>query len=131
MEPARLVCLMRTDLASLNPGKAMAQAMHAQALASQDMEGNRFPQMTEAWTAWKAEAGGFGTTIVLGGPWPHIQTAVDVATELGWPCGVSRDPTYPLMDGETLHLIPLDVCAWLFGPADWLRLVTTRLSLHP
>ena len=42
--------------------------------------------------------------------------ALHIARRLEVPYGVVVDPTYPLMDGDTLHLISVSTCAYIFGP---------------
>ena len=130
----RLYCLMRTDMASMNPGKAMAQAMHAQADASDVLDAH--PAWSSEWREWKNQAGTFGTTIVLGGSIENIHAAllragrVNVAGKC-LPSGLVHDPTYPLVDGSVLHLIPVNTCGWIFGPADIISLLTSDMGLHP
>ena len=126
----RLYCLMRTDLASMNPGKAIAQGMHAQAEAEAILAALG-GEWTAMWTAWKLQAGHFGTTVTLGGAIDDIHTALVMLGEAGFPCGVVHDPTYPLLDGRVMHLIPLDTCAWTFGSAFRLKPLLVSLSLHP
>ena len=133
----RLYCLMRNDLASLNAGKAMAQAMHAQAHANMLLDNwhtySATADWSEMWKEWKAHTKqGFGSTIVLGGGIGKIRSAIETFGMMSWPCGIIHDPTYPLMDGDkTLHLIPLDTCAWVFGPAQPIQYVTRDMGLHP
>jgi hypothetical protein len=135
-EDYHLYCLMRNDLDSLNAGKAMAQAMHAQAMASQmlDEVGKTCHPHATAWEGWKAQTKqGFGTTIVLGANMGQIERALHVFSAAGLANGLVHDPTYPLMDGQVLHLIPVDTCAWVFGPAHLVSTLTMGLGLelHP
>jgi peptidyl-tRNA hydrolase len=117
---------MRTDLDSLNPGKAMAQAAHAANQFAFEFKGNEFLER------WEAETGfGFGTTIVLA-----IEDEADLnyytsyAEDMGLPNGITHDPSYPIRDGKVTHLLPLDTCGYIFsdtGPLEFLK----KLSLHP
>ena len=120
-----LYILMRTDLASMNPGKAVAQGAHAANLFM-----HHTPH-TPAYKAWIAEGHGFGTTICLGVTEKQMRAAVRMASRLDFPADIVHDHTYPLRDGDTLHLIPLDTCAYVFGTKDDLAPILGHLSLHP
>lgn len=116
------VCLfgiMRTDLASLNPGKAVAQGMHAsnkmvfllqRAVAAGDTT------LKALYDEWATQAGdqGFGTTIVKQANERDMRKCVKRAEMFGIHAGIVHDPTYPLRDGGVTHLIPLDTCAYVF-----------------
>jgi peptidyl-tRNA hydrolase len=125
-----LYILMRTDLASMNPGKAVAQGAHA---------ANQFQTRAQSKTPatitrllyedWAGSADGFGTTITLGVNEKQMRSAVDYANRCGFMSGVVHDPTYPLVDGECLHLLPLDTCGWVFGEKTDLQWLFTDLSL--
>jgi hypothetical protein len=107
---------MRQDLASMNAGKAVAQGAHAANQMVYEMDpGN--PDHNAWLTAWQGETGkGFGTTITLDVPGRKLTTVVEWAKLLNLHAGVTHDPTYPLKDGDSFHLIPLDTCAYVFGP---------------
>lgn len=134
-----LYILMRNDLASMNAGKAVAQGAHA---ANQMTNRIQFPD-TDAgeedntvhrnWLdEWMAATNkGFGTTIVLGCTERQMRGAIEVAEMIKLPCGITHDPTYPLKDGPVLHLIPLDTCAYIFGPKVWCQIATRGLDLMP
>ena len=72
----RLYCLMRTDMASMVPGKAMAQAMHAQAVADETIKLYTSKDIKRAWKIWKGDRA-FGTTIVL-----NAYSAANIDNEL-------------------------------------------------
>lgn len=129
MEEYRLWCLMRTDLASLNAGKAIAQGMHAQMVAQETLSGSA--HWSEMWKSWKAQANGFGTTITLGGKRRGIDEALKRILDANLPGSWILDPTYPLLDGEFLHLIPLETCAWVFGLPSRVTPLLKPLELHP
>lgn len=126
----RLYVLMRTDLASMNPGKAVAQGAHAANQCAHEVLLSEDDDLLELLGEWEGQTGhGFGTTITLGVSEAQMRAAVLVARALGLHARVIHDPTYPLIDGETLHLLPLDTCAFVFGrPADC-RPVVSNLVL--
>jgi peptidyl-tRNA hydrolase len=118
-EPYYLYILMRNDLASLNPGKACAQAAHA---ANQFVfeARHKADHLIDGLVEWQGETGhGFGTTITLE---MDIRTIRDVVRRMALiddvHTGITHDPTYPVRDGEVTHLIPLDTCGYVFGPRD-------------
>lgn len=85
---SRLYILIRNDIPSLNPGKAVAQASHA---VSQFM--TKFPKESKKWCA---EADGFGTTIVMEGTLEDIQNFMShTIYHKGYCCGDIKDPSYP------------------------------------
>jgi peptidyl-tRNA hydrolase len=131
-----LFILMRTDLASMNPGKAIIQASHAANKAVWLAKGSSFLK------EWEDQTGdGFGTGISLdGGSADNITGILDQIETArflddckddafyGW----LNDPTYPLRDGDFTHFIPLDTCAYVFcriGGAAHKKL--EGLELHP
>ena len=113
-----LYILMRTDLDSMNPGKAMAQASHASnAFVSNAEPGYNVDE--ELFNAWQQSTPqGFGTVLVLGVTESQMRGAVTVADQCGFMSDIVHDPTYPLRDGDTVHFIPLDTCAYVFGDKD-------------
>lgn len=117
--PCYLYILMRTDLGSMNPGKAVAQGCHAanQFVFENQWQPDRTPP--KGFDQWQASTPqGFGVTICLGVTGKQLQERVAMAKELGFKAGVTHDPSYPLRDGEVLHLIPLDTCGYIFGPKN-------------
>lgn len=118
-EPA-LYILMRTDMESMNPGKAMAQAAHAANAFVRDTD------RPEAYTVniqaavedWEESTDqGFGTTITLAVPDEKtLREIVGEAQSIELPAGVIHDPTYPIRDGAVTHLIPIDTCGYVFTP---------------
>lgn len=83
---SRLYILIRNDIPSLNPGKAVAQASHA---VSQFM--TKFPKESKKWCS---EADGFGTTIVMEGTKNNIKTFMKYYVKK-IPFGDIIDPSYP------------------------------------
>lgn len=127
-----IVCylLMRQDMASLNPGKGHAQAHHAGTLMLRHAKG--WNEEQKSWlAAWNAQAGGFGTVLSMGVAEGDMAKALHIARRLEVPYGVVVDPTYPLMDGDTLHLISVSTCAYIFGPKIKIERACAGLDLHP
>lgn len=122
--------LMRDDLASLNPGKACAQAHHAGTLIANHSK-TWSPEHHEWYTIWEDEGNGFGTVLCLGANERAILQALDIAKRLDVPHGIVRDPGYPLRDGRVTHSIPLETCAYIFGPKVLIQNATAGLDLHP
>lgn len=129
MQDVILYILMRTDLKSMNPGKAMAQASHAaNACAFEGRASNfiNFIDIKEMFYAWQGSTPqGFGTCIVLdGGKMDAIKDKIEeiraIAKLYNEPIisGIVHDPSYHLMDGSTLHRIPLDTCAYVMCYRD-------------
>jgi hypothetical protein len=124
-----LYILMRTDLASMNPGKAVAQGSHATNLFENVMKhGTRSDFERALFDHWKGDRG-FGTAITLSVDGTLLQQKLLAAVQAGHVCGVCHDPTYPLRDGSVTHLIPLDTCGYVFGPKDDLASILGDLSL--
>ena len=122
--------IMRTDLDSLGPGKAMAQANHAYgavlcAISTKEViQGDFFD--------WKDQTKqGFGITIVLAGTVHEIDTILYKAGKnanlvSGW----VHDPTYPIADGDIIHVLPMDTCGFLFGERRDIKELTKDLELY-
>ncbi len=127
-----LYILMRTDLDSLNPGKAMAQANHAFGALKNHVRRNLNRQ--KDYVDWQFQtAQDFGTVIVLGGDGRGIDEALHRAKRLNLPvvAGWVHDPTYPVSDGGVTHLIPLLTCAYVFGTKAECQDVIRGFELHP
>ena len=126
-----LYILMRTDLESLNPGKAMAQANHAFGALKSHVRTDLTRH--KDYLAWQEQtAQDFGTVIVLGGDEEGINEALrdtqrfDLPVAAGW----VHDPTYPVRDGDVTHLIPLNTCAFVFGTKAECKNTCDRFELH-
>ena len=140
-----LYILMRSDLDSLNPGKAVAQGAHAanqcafmmRKLAdttdddATDQESKRNRRSLRLWRQWETSTRqGFGVTICLDVPNDTtLRSVVDAAQSMGLSAGVTHDPSYPLLDGRFLHLIPLDTCGYVFGDKEQLRILLGQFDL--
>jgi len=131
-----LYILMRTDMASMNAGKAMAQASHASNAFVNDAQTEGRDEtighgaLFEEWKSMTPQ--GFGTVIVLAVNEAEMRETVDIARKTGLIAEVVHDPTYPLVDGKTVHLIPVDTCAYVFGDRnnDTLRSILADFKLH-
>lgn len=123
--------LVRNDLASMNPGKGFAQSDHAGTqMVLKDMLG--WSAEHQAWVRrWANDGDGFGTVLSKGVSERTMIQALDIAKRLGVPHATVLDKSYPLLDGETLHLIPLVTCAYIFGPKVLIENATRHLELHP
>ncbi len=139
-----LYILMRSDLASMTNGKSSAQASHAanafwkhindtvfDLLEDGDEVGHEIERLANIWQNETSQ--GFGTVLVLGVNEIQMRTAVDVASMLDLLAAVIHDPTYPLVDGDFCHFIPLDTCAYIFGDKNnpLLGAVVGNFNLHP
>jgi peptidyl-tRNA hydrolase len=124
-----LYILMRTDMASMNPGKAVAQGSHATNLFENAMKhGTRSDLQKQMFEHWKGDRG-FGTAITLSVDGSQLQQKLLAAAQEGYVTGVCHDPTYPLRDGSVTHLIPLDTCGYVFGLKGELASILGDLSL--
>ena len=122
-----LYILVRNDLPSLNPGKAMAQAIHAGHLFSSKHHKDK------AYKEWASDRG-FGTTVTLSADFHDINRLVGSHPAGEW----VMDPTYPIIvprdtyefvditklsapatftkDGQSVILCRKEyTCAYLFG----------------
>ena len=114
----RLYVIMRTDVASLGtPGKSGPQFCHAQSEATAFHAGNGATDAQRAaYAAWQAQSSfSFGSTIAKGAGLPQILNTLDTLKAMGVPCGLVVDETYPLPDGDVVHLLEMPTCAWCFG----------------
>lgn len=106
-----LYVFVRTDLASMTPGKAQAHSGHAanafinQHYIKQLNRGNGIATPVLEWMA--ATPFGFGTQINLKGEWEDVVGTAAVVSESGkGVCEIVTDPTYPyIVDREIVGLI--------------------------
>lgn len=124
-----LYILMRTDMASMNPGKAAAQAAHA---ANQFVKHAR-SRNNGGLHEWERQTGdGFGTTITLAADIGEIdEIFVRGHGRYGTMVGKVVDPTYPVRDGAVTHLVSVVTCAYVFGRRDHVKGLVRDLSLLP
>lgn len=129
----RLYILMRTDLASMNPGKAVAQGAHAANQCVQEIRDSGSSAHIAMLDAWEDQTRhGFGTTITLSVDERTMREAIECSQDVQdlW-AGIVHDPTYPLRDGQVVHLIPLDTCAFVFGLKSDVDGILDDLPLMP
>lgn len=141
---------MRTDLPSMNAGKAMAQASHASNafvdMAKDDIHDER-AALTKAWQNETPQ--GFGTVLVLGCNGEQMSRIVLEARAKFLIAGTVVDPSYPYrVTGEVANLIHPHgaydnskevtlfrnekTCGFVFGDKDGLAgNVVAELRLHP
>ena len=91
----RLYVLMRNDLASMTPGRCMAQANHAASVFEHDFGAVSKCQRAEV-KEWKAQTKqGFGTCIVLAASLAQIENIFDTGEMKDWIMkGWVVDPEY-------------------------------------
>jgi hypothetical protein len=126
---AVLYIMMRNDLNSLNSGKAIAQGSHAanafvyhfngyaQEYNSKSVHESIQTATMNGFNEWEqSTTQGFGTVLALEARMADIIPVVSIFNAMGYVAGVVHDPTYPIVDGEVVHHIPLDTCAYIFVP---------------
>jgi peptidyl-tRNA hydrolase len=129
---AVLYLIMRNDIASMNPGKLAAQASHGSNAfvhhfhaysqeqnmkPATDKHYAQFVINTFGFNEWEnATPQGFGTVLVLEAKMHEIYAASQSMGAHGYVSGIIHDPTYPILDGEVVHHIPLDTGAYVFVP---------------
>lgn len=139
-----LYILMRNDLASMNAGKAMAQASHASNAFV--YETNKYidswvqapvdvQELKRYMEEWQGETGqGFGTVLVLEGSMVDFKPVVSAFKGLEYRAQIITDPTYPIIDGSVVHHVYLETCAYVFVPNKETDEVAStllrRFSLH-
>ena len=144
---AVLYILMRNDLASMNPGKAIAQGSHAanafvrhfhahaQKYNSTTVHEGIQTATMHGFNEWENSTyQGFGTVLTLEAKMADITPVVSIFTGMGYVADVVHDPTYPIVDGEVVHHIPLDTCAYVFVPNkekdEFASMLLKRFPLH-
>jgi len=138
---AVLYLIMRNDIDSMNSGKGMAQASHASNAFIKHC--NKFTlhsdendrEILSAISEWEnATPQGFGTVLVLEAAMKDIKPTIDIFSKMNYIANIIHDPTYPLIDGEVVHYIPLDTCAYVFVPDkendDIAKILLKRFPLH-
>ncbi len=133
--PDLLVCyvLMRTDLASMNPGKAMAQSHHNYGALKRAVRGSGDAELKKQYLEWQETSyQDFGTVIVLGGNEYDIRDAMEYAQRIKARvvCGWVRDDSYPILDGDTVHEVRLNTNAFVFGTKQDCHDIIKTFSLH-
>ena len=129
MNNPTLYILMRTDMASMNPGKGMAQAAHA-ANAFVFETGERLTGYDQ-WAGFEHDTSqGFGTTIVLdAGDEESLKKVISLAQGQEFAANTVTDITYPVRDGRVTHLINTITCGYVFTPCRIAHPVPALASL--
>lgn len=154
-DPLILYVFVRTDLPSMNPGKAMAHSSHAaNAFTFCHWINAPSSQKNPLVFKWMEQTvQGFGTQINLKAPWNEVTTLIQDLSKQGFIADVIQDPTYPyIVDSEvvrlidpTLHTEPPKqmadgrfICfrlegtaAYVFGRKSQLEPYIGRYPLHP
>lgn len=147
MRQSRLYIIPRTDMDTMTPGRAIAQATHAatkmifdiQNISEDDPDYTEFTQMLEDYLD---EANGFGTTIVLK---PKsifdqedefaslIHRLKEESGDFVYPAiaNVVNDPEYFIKDGSVTHIVPnVTTCLYMFGDPDDLKQLLGSYELY-
>lgn len=130
---APLYILMRSDMASLNPGRAMAQAAHAANQFIFEAQFNVDQNLQNKVREWQEETPyGFGTTIVLDA---HSDELIyKTLTWLSPKDYFARevvDPEYVIKDGEVaVTLRDVLTCAFVFPISGDVRELK-KFALYP
>ena len=141
-----LYILTRSDLDSLNTGKAVAQGAHAANQFAFEMNklhaaynhpnvggataNGHNKLLLDMFAQWETSTPqGFGVTICLDVSGYQLPLIVDAAKQAHFAAGVTHDPSYPLLDGKVLHLLPLDTCGYVFGDKSDLRILLGQFDL--
>lgn len=114
-----LYILMRNDMESLNPGKAVAQGSHAANVFTYRIKCNSpFYKEYQKWLGGR----GYGTVNTLEGSENDIRDVVNDACNDGYTESAHIiDETYPLKDGKTTHYFPCYTCSYVFAPRGYYR----------
>jgi len=125
----RFYIIMRRDLWDMNPGKAMAQAAHAQA----DFEGYLYPEFVpdvrkfrDAVLEWRQDRS-FGTTLVLHEPLGVMNRIRERVVHTG----MTVDPTYPYRNHYGELFVSNEVtCMWAFAYTEEELEYMRQFDLH-
>lgn len=128
-----LYIIMRKDIPDMNPGKAMAQAAHAQAMFDLYEPMNYpdnadWPEHIANWRKDGESSLGFGRTLVLTAWLDGLFKITNTVRN----SGLVTDPTYPVHNyyGE-LYTTSAITCAWAFPVTDQEVEYMKRFELHP
>lgn len=125
MEP-KLYIIMRKDIQDMNPGKAMAQAAHAQSDFEAYVSSINNLAVLNAVTRWREDRS-FGVTLVL----HETLETINLLTNTLRVSGATVDPTYPWRNFYNEVFVSSEVtCAWAFvyqeDESDFMR----NFNLH-
>jgi len=107
MQDVILYIWVRTDLASMTPGRVAAQVSHITSIAHEHYKDDYY------FTKWKKSGGVCGTVILLEAP-----SGLCEVKEMYPSCFTFYDGTYPLQDGAVTHLIGVETVAAYFVKKD-------------
>lgn len=110
----KLYIFMRSDLHSLNAGKAMAQSAHAATAFTDNFHENVYENILpeEVYDKWTSEGVNFGTTIVLDANEKQVDAVLQGLEDKNIKCPYGKiiDQTYPFKaQNELLPFITDDV----------------------
>ena len=112
-----LYILMRSDMVSMNPGKAMAQASHASNAMVHKAKKHGSAKVQNLLHKWENDTKqGFGTCLVL-----DVDNEANILDILKSYKGnkdvladIVNDPTYPVRDGDITHYVSINTCGYVF-----------------
>lgn len=111
MTPYRLYIVPRTDMASMTPGKTMAQVSHASNQFSFFMDNYGREEAAKHYKEWCGTKG-CGTAIILAPPKNTINQhdlfmeKLPLLRKNGLISDVTVDESYSVKDGDAVHYIP-------------------------
>lgn len=121
-----LYIIVRNDLASMNAGKAIAQGSHASNAFVKYVEDDT-PDCSDLITWQNETKQGFGTVLVLEANLEVMEKTINQMSRLGYYANTILDPTYPILDGEVCHHIPLITCGYVFVPRKENDVVASKI----
>ena len=145
--------LVRNDLPSMNPGKAMAQVHHAGVQMMSKFGDERLVKEYIK-IVFDNDAYHFNTTLVVSATEKQIEAAIGIARMCCAICGTVLDPSYPFfVDPELAPFVAADdnvtevgpsgnkvlfvrpemTCAWILMDRDdpEMRSIVAAMPLHP
>lgn len=127
MTEPRLYIVMREDISDMNPGKAMAQAAHAQADFDTYIENNYTDDnLRSAHLSW-CEDRNFGVTLVVSA---QLNQMHEIRTTMKH-SDITVDPTYPYRNWYGKLFTAEEVtCAWAFAYTDQDIEFMQQFALH-
>lgn len=130
-DPLIAYCLVRTDVPNWMLGKACAQTHHNGCHMIFDAAQKNDKALNAELKEWMSvTTQGFGTALTLAVPYAvDMRNAVALAQIIGLHAGITHDPTYPVIDGDTVHLIPVDTCAYIFGRKSLCQRTIAKFNL--
>lgn len=114
-----LFLLIRDDLESMTLGRSCAMASHITDHFRKDAEDSNNVDYCNSVKAWRQETSqGFGTVYVMGVAENQLRSVQSCDRFQQPTCAVTTDPEYHIEDGLVVHIIQLDVGAYIFGDKD-------------